>query len=183
MVHELLRRVELPRTARFALARARALWAFRAGSVGRKALVNGRIRVVALGALVVGDFVNFVSGIVPCELIVSPGGSLQIGDRCIFNYGVSIVARRQVVIGSRCMFGSHVRISDVSERGEPLPVVIGDGVWVAHGAVIAAGVRVGDGAVVSAGSVVTRDVPPRMMAIGNPARITSQALTQATEKT
>lgn len=183
MLRDLLRRVELPRPARFAVARARALWAFRDASVGLKTLVNGRIRVDARGALKVGDFVNFVSGIVPCELVVAPGAALEIGDRCTFNYGVSIVARRRVVIGSRCMFGSHVRISDASEGGEPAPVVIGDGVWVAHGAVICAGVRLGDGAVVSAGSVVTRDVPPRMMAIGNPARITSQALTQATEKT
>jgi maltose O-acetyltransferase len=49
--------------------------------------------------------------------------------------------------------------------------VLGDDVWVAHGALIEPGVTIGDGAVVSAGAVVTSDVPPRTLAIGNPARV------------
>ncbi|MBL8952678.1 MAG: hypothetical protein JNK82_18000 [Myxococcaceae bacterium] len=80
------------------------------------------------------------------------------------------------------MFGSWVHITDSIDGSTPKPVRLGAGSWVAHGAVINPGVTLGERAVVSAGSVVTQDVPARMMAIGNPARIASQALTR-TEKT
>lgn len=151
--------------------------------LGQKTIANGPIHVDARGGLAIGDFVVFVSGIVPCRLTVHPSAILSIGPRCTFNYGVSIEARRQIVIGQRCMFGSHVRIDDTTDSGHARPIMIGDDVWVAHGAVISPGVRIGDGAVVSAGSRVTQDVPARMMAIGNPARITSQALTRGGDRT
>ena len=70
------------------------------------------------------------------------------------------------------MFGSLVRVTD---RGQG-PVVIGDDVWIAHGAVIEPGVTIGSGSVVAAGSVVSRDVPPGSLAIGNPARCMSLSL-------
>lgn len=182
MVHAFLRRFELPEKVRNGIARARALWAFRdASALGRSTIANGPVRVNARGGLSIGECVVFVSGVVPCELTVHAGAALAIGDECTFNYGVSIVAQRQVVVGRRCMFGSHVRISDAPESGPARPVAIGDDVWVAHGAVIAPGVRIGDGAVVSAGSVVTQDVPARAMAMGNPARIMSQGLTRTGE--
>jgi maltose O-acetyltransferase len=50
------------------------------------------------------------------------------------------------------------------------PVVIGDRVWLGHGVMVEPGVTIGDDAVISAGSVVMEDVPPRMIAMGNPAR-------------
>jgi acetyltransferase-like isoleucine patch superfamily enzyme len=74
------------------------------------------------------------------------------------------------------MFGSFVRLSDDS-LGRMAPVVIEDDVWVAHGAIIEPGVTIGEGSVVSAGSVVTADVPPHSLAIGNPARAMSLELT------
>jgi len=44
-------------------------------------------------------------------------------------------------------------------------------VWVGGGAIICPGVRIGDGAVIGAGAVVTKDVPPRVLAAGNPCRV------------
>ncbi len=73
------------------------------------------------------------------------------------------------MIGARCRFGSMVYISDTGRNGSR-GVVVEDDVWLAHGAIIEPGVRVGAGSVVSAGSVVTSDVPPASMAVGNPAR-------------
>lgn len=51
------------------------------------------------------------------------------------------------------------------------PIDIGSDVWVGGGAIILPGVRVGSGAVIGAGSVVTRDVPERVLAVGNPCRV------------
>jgi acetyltransferase-like isoleucine patch superfamily enzyme len=53
-----------------------------------------------------------------------------------------------------------------SSKGD---IVVGDGAWVAHGALVLSGVRIGRGAVVAAGAVVTKDVPPYWIAAGNPA--------------
>jgi maltose O-acetyltransferase len=74
-----------------------------------------------------------------------------------------------------------VRIADTLE-GASGPITIGDDVWIGHGAVIAPGVRVGSGSVISAGSVVTKDVPTRSLAIGNPARCISLSFLAASER-
>ncbi|EAS44030.1 acetyltransferase [Photobacterium profundum] len=50
-------------------------------------------------------------------------------------------------------------------------VVIGHDVWIGHGAIVLPGVSIGNGAIVGAGSVVTKDVPPWTIVVGNPARV------------
>lgn len=61
-----------------------------------------------------------------------------------------------------------------SPRGHDEPTIIGNDVWIGHGAIIMGGVRIGDGAVVAAGAVVTKDVPPMSIVGGNPARVIKQ---------
>lgn len=141
--------------------------------VGSYVLVHGAVQVERRGRVVVGDRCVFVGGPFPTSLHVARSGTLAIGQRCYFNYGVRFEVRESVRLGERCMFGSYVRISDAPGR----PVVLGNDVWVAHGAVIEPGVTIGDGAVISAGSVVTSDVPAGMLAVGSPARMMSQRLT------
>lgn len=51
------------------------------------------------------------------------------------------------------------------------PVVLGHDVWIGHGAVVLPGVTIGNGAAVGAGAIVTKDVPPFAVAVGNPARV------------
>ena len=51
------------------------------------------------------------------------------------------------------------------------PVTIGDNVWICTGALILPGVTIGEGSVIGAGSVVTKDIPPRCVAVGNPCRV------------
>lgn len=50
------------------------------------------------------------------------------------------------------------------------PIVIGNDVWIGHGAIILSGVKISDGAIVAAGAVVTKSVPPYTIVAGNPAR-------------
>ncbi len=51
------------------------------------------------------------------------------------------------------------------------PVTLGHDVWIGHGAVVLPGVSIGTGAAVGAGSIVTRDVPPFAVVVGNPGRV------------
>ena len=51
------------------------------------------------------------------------------------------------------------------------PVIIGKNVWLASGVTVLPGVHIGDNAVIGAGSVVTKDIPPNVLAVGSPARI------------
>lgn len=167
---ERLRQLALPDRLRHLLVHLNGRVAFPGCAVGRGSGAWRRIVVDVKGRCTIGDNVLFLSGVAPCALRVAEGASLIIGHECTFNYGTTIaVGRSSVRIGDRCMFGSFVDIADEAS-GRQGPVVLGDDVWVAHGAVIAPGVTIGDGAVVSAGAVVTADVPPRTMALGNPAR-------------
>ncbi|KAL1861602.1 hypothetical protein VTK73DRAFT_7001 [Phialemonium thermophilum] len=87
-----------------------------------------------------------------------------------------------VVIGERCSIGPHCSIVSVghalgaAERNEKRAstgreIRIGNGVWIGAGVIIMGGVVIGDGAVIGAGSLVTRDVPPKTLAYGVPARL------------
>jgi maltose O-acetyltransferase len=172
------------RLARFAdraagFARARLL--LHGARLGRRVWVGGPLRFTSEGEVVIGDQVNLCGGIIPSELRCGAGGRLEIGDACIFNYGAFIDARASIRIGRRCSFGSFVHIADATggprgAHGRSGPIVIGDDVWIAHGAVIEPGVTIGAGSVVSAGSVVVADVPAGSLAIGNPARSMSLKL-------
>ena len=51
------------------------------------------------------------------------------------------------------------------------PIRVGNDVWIAGGAIVLRGVTIGDGAVIGAGAVVTRDIPPNAIAVGNPATV------------
>jgi maltose O-acetyltransferase len=147
----------------------RARFVLRGARLGRRVYVEGRLRVVADGDLALGDRCCCFAGMLTSELICHPGASLVFGAGCGINYGVSIEARQSIRIGDRCKIGTMVRIADAF-RGEVAPVVIGDDVWIAHGAIVEPGVTIGRGSVVSAGSVVTTSIPPDSLAIGNPAR-------------
>jgi acetyltransferase-like isoleucine patch superfamily enzyme/acyl carrier protein len=148
---------------------ARARLTLRAAKRGERIRCYGRLLVEGSSAIEIGERVVFLNGMLPTELRSEKGGEIVIGARTIFNYGVSLVARRSIRIGERCMFGSLVQIRDDDGR-RSAPVVIGNDVWVAHGALLEPGAVVGDGSVVAAGAVVTTTVPPRMLAFGNPAR-------------
>jgi acetyltransferase-like isoleucine patch superfamily enzyme len=160
---------------RRAVAMARATYIFRHCKKGPGVLTRGKVEVYTQGRIEIGPRCAFLGGMISTELRCAAGGTLSVGADTLFNYGTIIDCHRSIRIGNGCMFASMVLISDRSENKEG-PIVIGDDVWVAHGAVISPGVTVGDGAVIAAGSVVVEDVPPRTMALGAPARVMNLSL-------
>lgn len=122
-----------------------------------------------------------------------PDAKVNIGDRTFIGKSI-IVAAENVRIGSDVLISWDVTIVDhdshalaFEDRSSDVldwskghkdwskvavrPVVIGDKAWIGFGVKILKGVTIGEGAVIAAGSVVTRDVPPRHVVGGNPARI------------
>ncbi len=108
------------------------------------------------------------------------GSNIELGERVFFNFNCVVLDVCPVRIGSFTLFGPAVQIytpmhpmnaRERREREFGKPVDIGSDVWVGGGAIILPGVRIGSGAVVGAGSVVTRDIPDRMFAAGNPCRV------------
>jgi len=76
-----------------------------------------------------------------------------------------------VTIGNSCVIGAtSALLTHCAIRGAR-PVVIEDEVWIGYGALILPGVTVGTQSVIGAGAVVTKDVPPRTIVAGNPARV------------
>lgn len=109
------------------------------------------------------------------------GTQIRIGDGFVGNFNLTILDEAPVTIGDRVLIGPNAGIYTVNhallpdQRAEgimrSLPVTIGNDVWIGGHAVITQGVTIGDGAVIGAGSVVTHDIPPRVIAAGNPCRV------------
>lgn len=63
-----------------------------------------------------------------------------------------------------------------------MPIHIGDNVWLGGGVIVCPGVSIGDNTVIGAGSVVTKDIPANVLAVGNPCRVIrtiNQTLTES----
>jgi acetyltransferase-like isoleucine patch superfamily enzyme len=147
--------------------------------VGLFTRVYGRPHIHNRGTLIVGERVLIWSTTATTELAVFPGGTLEIGDATTINYGTSIAATGLVRLGRGCRLGTHVMILDndfheLEDRDAmpaPRPVILEDNVWLANRAIVLPGVTIGHDAVVGAGSVVMTSIPPRSVALGNPARV------------
>jgi maltose O-acetyltransferase len=110
------------------------------------------------------------------------GSDLRIGDRS--GIGVHCCVYGEVTIGNDVMMGPDVIILTQNHRFDrvdvpmksqghnpPIPVIIGDDVWIGTRAIILAGVTVGKGVIIGAGAVVTKDVPDYAIVGGNPAKV------------
>jgi maltose O-acetyltransferase len=108
------------------------------------------------------------------------GSNIRLGMGVYFNFNCVVLDVCLVTVGDRTLFGPAVQIYAAThplnaelrktvEAGKP--VTIGSDVWVGGGTVICPGISIGDRAVIGAGSVVTRDIPAGVLAVGNPCRV------------
>jgi acetyltransferase-like isoleucine patch superfamily enzyme len=130
--------------------------------------------------------------------VIVNSANVQIGRNCLLQDGVYIRAGTDgkitmedgVAVNSFCRLFGHggITIGENSQIGPGtlitttthdygqdletafLEVNIGRGVWIGANVTVLPGVTIGDGAVIGAGSLVTKDIPPRVIAVGNPAR-------------
>jgi len=99
------------------------------------------------------------------------GPALKIGKFCSFAFGVKILLSAEHNINSITTYPFDVFWGGAKGPASKGNVVIGNDVWIGYGAIILSGVTIGDGAVIGAASVVTHDVPPYAIVVGNPAKI------------
>ncbi len=160
----------------------RAMWYLRrATKRGRYIRIWGRPIIVSKGAIVIDDYARLISTTRRLELAVADGGRLEIGHHAFINYGCSIGASELIRIGPRCRIGTDVIMMDNNyhciepERRDEMPVsqpiVLEENVWLGSRVIVLPGVTIGAHSVVGAGSVVSRSIPPRTVAVGQPARV------------
>ncbi|MEH0108984.1 sugar O-acetyltransferase [Tersicoccus sp. MR15.9] len=114
-------------------------------------------------------------------LYVDYGSFISVGARTFINYGLTALDVAPITIGEDCQLGPHVQLLTPTHPLEPQPrrdkleaarpITLEDNVWLGGGVIVCPGVTIGRNSVVGAGAVVTRDVPPNSVAVGNPARV------------
>ncbi|MEN2741682.1 sugar O-acetyltransferase [Microbacterium sp. X-17] len=114
-------------------------------------------------------------------LYVDYGENIHIGAGTFINYNLTALDVATITIGRDCMIGPGVQLLTPTHPIDPelrrahleaaLPIVIGDNVWLGGGVIVCPGVTIGDDTVIGAGSVVTRDIPAGVVAVGSPARV------------
>lgn len=109
------------------------------------------------------------------------GRHCHFGKNIYANFHLTCVDDTHIYVGDYTMFGPHVVIA---AAGHPIlpelrekayqynaPVHIGKNCWFGAGAILLPGITIGDNVVVGAGSVVTKDLPPNVVAVGNPCKV------------
>ena len=109
------------------------------------------------------------------------GAHTFIGARTFVNFGLVCLDVADIRIGDDVQLGPNVQLVTAEHPVEPdtrrakwesaRPITIGDNAWLGAGVIVLPGVTIGANTVVGAGSVVTRDLPTNVVAMGNPARV------------
>jgi maltose O-acetyltransferase len=109
------------------------------------------------------------------------GHQLRVGARTFVNFGLVALDVGEIRIGDDVQIGPNVQLLTPTHPLDPgqrrakweaaEPIVIEDNVWLGGGVIVCPGVTIGTDTVVGAGAVVVDDLPPRVLAVGNPARV------------
>ena len=119
-------------------------------------------------------------------LIIQPffcdyGKHIRLGKRFFANFNFTVLDEAYVTIGDDCFIGPNVSIYTACHSTNPiernsrkewaLTVTIGNNVWIGGSVTILHGVTIGDNVTIGAGSVVVKDIPSNVIAVGNPCRM------------
>lgn len=109
------------------------------------------------------------------------GGHVHFGKNIYANFNLTLVDDTYIYVGDYTMFGPNVT---VATAGHPIlpelrkqgyqynaPVHIGENCWIGAGVLIMPGITIGDNVVIGAGSVVTKDIPSNVVAVGVPCKV------------
>lgn len=126
-------------------------------------------------------------GAVGVGVVVKPtlrcdyGYNIRIGAGTFVNYDCVMLDVVAIDIGADCQIGTRVQLLTATHPVDPVarraawefgaPIAIADNVWLGGGVIVCPGVSIGEDTVVGAGSVVTRDLPAGVVAVGAPARV------------
>lgn len=109
------------------------------------------------------------------------GKQISVGKRFFANFHFTVLDEAEVTIGDDCFIGPNVSIYTACHSTDPIerntrkewaePVSIGNNVWIGGSVTILPGVTIGDNVTIGAGSVVTRDIPSNVVAVGNPCHV------------
>jgi galactoside O-acetyltransferase len=109
------------------------------------------------------------------------GKNVHLGKNVYFNFNATLVDDTHIYIGDCTMLGPNVVIATAGHPILPelrekalqynLPVHIGRNCWLGAGVLVLPGVTIGDNTVIGAGSVVTKDIPANVVAVGNPCKV------------
>ena len=109
------------------------------------------------------------------------GKNTHLGNDVYVNFNLTLVDDTDIYIGNNLLIWKNLIIDYLTNTINKIiikkqaqfniPVYIGDNVWIGGGSIILPGVKIGKNSVIGAGSVVTKDIPENVVAVGNPCRI------------
>ena len=112
------------------------------------------------------------------------GHHVHFGNSVYANFNLTLVDDTHIYVGDYTMLGPNVVIATAGHPILPelrekayqynMPVHIGKNCWLGAGVIVLPGVSIGDNSVIGAGSVVTKDIPPNVVAVGNPCKVMRQ---------
>lgn len=119
--------------------------------------------------------------VVLSPVYVDYGLYTKIGHDTFINHNAYLMDGGGITIGSHCFIGPncgmytaiHAAIAEERNQGleKALPIVLGDNCWLGGDVTILPGVTIGNNTIIGAGSVVTKDIPDNVVAVGNPCRV------------
>jgi acetyltransferase-like isoleucine patch superfamily enzyme len=155
--------------------------AARGGFFIRRPVEGELLEALDEGRLRIGEGTLLEPG---CWLTLGPEARIEIGAGCFLNRNTMLAAYERIEIGDHTMFANGCFVGDAEHRFDDLetpvtrqgftsdgPVRIGSNCWFGVNCAITSGVTIGERCVVGANSVITEDLPPRVIAAGAPARV------------
>ncbi|MDQ8185721.1 sugar O-acetyltransferase [Pelagicoccus sp. SDUM812002] len=119
----------------------------------------------------------FIEPVFRCDY----GYNIHLGKAFYANFGCVMLDVCPIKIGDSVKFGPNVHLYTAAHPIDPeeratfkefgRPITIENKVWIGGGSIVVPGVTIGEGTTIGAGSVVTKSIPPRVVAAGNPCRV------------